>query len=101
MRNTTAWCVGLTCAFIAVGCAEDEGGTGTLAVEVWGEEFIEEGNPTEVFSDGWSVTFDRFLVAIDGVAVTGSTEIDNLWDFIAHLTGTLGHIDGEHHCEVE
>ncbi len=29
----------------------------------------------------------------------GNLSIDNLWDFIAHMTTTLGHIDGEGHCE--
>ena len=29
----------------------------------------------------------------------GSLNIDNLWDFISHMTSTLGHIDGEGHCE--
>lgn len=30
----------------------------------------------------------------------GSTGIKNLWDFIAYQTGTLGHIDGEGHCDA-
>jgi hypothetical protein len=29
----------------------------------------------------------------------GSYDIDNLWAFIEHMTSTLGHIDGEGHCE--
>ena len=29
----------------------------------------------------------------------GSLDIDNLWDYISHMTGTLGHIDGEGHCD--
>lgn len=29
----------------------------------------------------------------------GSTGIEDLWHFIAHQTGTLGHIDGEGHCD--
>lgn len=29
----------------------------------------------------------------------GSTDITDLWHFIEHLTSTLGHIDGEGHCE--
>jgi len=31
----------------------------------------------------------------------GSTGITNLWDFIAYQSATLGHIDGEGHCETE
>jgi hypothetical protein len=30
----------------------------------------------------------------------GSLEIDNLWDYVTHMTTTLGHIDGEGHCET-
>ncbi len=72
-----------------LGCAEDEGGQGTLAVEIWGEEFIEEGIPSDVFSDGWTVTFDRFLVAIDGVAIarsTGAPDIEDSEQWIFDLT---------------
>lgn len=89
MRRTTVWRVGVICAFIAAGCAEDEGGTGTLAVEVWGEEFIEEGIAADVFSDGWSVTFDRFLVAIDGVAVSrgdGAPDLEDAAQRVFDLT---------------
>jgi hypothetical protein len=31
----------------------------------------------------------------------GSTGITNLWDFVEYLTSTLGHIDGEGHCDSE
>lgn len=30
----------------------------------------------------------------------GSEKITNLWDFIAFLSATVGHIDGEGHCET-
>jgi hypothetical protein len=29
----------------------------------------------------------------------GSLDIDNLWDYLAHMTTTVGHIDGEGHCD--
>ncbi|MDJ0762095.1 MAG: hypothetical protein QNJ97_03825 [Myxococcota bacterium] len=29
----------------------------------------------------------------------GNLDIDTLWEFISHMTTTLGHIDGEGHCE--
>jgi len=50
-------------------CESDEEGAGTLTVETWGEEYIEEGIPEDEFSDGWSVTFDKFLVNIGGIIV--------------------------------
>lgn len=31
----------------------------------------------------------------------GNLPIYNLWDFIAHMTRTLGHIDGEGHCHTD
>lgn len=46
----------------------DPGGEGTLSVQIWGEEFIEQGIGADVFADGWSVSFDTFLVAVGGVA---------------------------------
>ena len=30
----------------------------------------------------------------------GSLPIDNMWEYISHMTSTLGHIDGEGHCET-
>ncbi len=42
-------------------------GEGTLETRIYGEGFIEDGIPVEVFSDGWSITFSRFLVALDEV----------------------------------
>lgn len=40
-----------------------------LEVRVYGEAYIEEGLPAEVFSDGWSVKFEKFLVNVGAVAV--------------------------------
>jgi hypothetical protein len=44
-------------------CAADEL-TGTITSTAYGEEFLEEGIPTDAFDDGWSVAFDSFLVSI-------------------------------------
>jgi hypothetical protein len=60
-------------------CSEDaadaQNADGTLTVSVWGEEYIEEGLPTDVFSDGWSLKYDEFLVSLGRVRVvpTGET----------------------------
>lgn len=48
-------------AMFAVACTE---GSGTITSTVYGEEFIEDGIPADVFADGWSVQFDRFLISI-------------------------------------
>ncbi|MFO0624821.1 MAG: hypothetical protein U0325_04335 [Polyangiales bacterium] len=68
---------------LLAGCGGDAaGGSGTVNVAVWGEEYIERaaGIPamtgTEVgFVDGWSVRFTKFLVSVGQVRVgaTGGT----------------------------
>lgn len=58
---TTIW----LSAALATGCSAE--GEGALEVRIWGEEFIEEGIPADVFVDGWSLSFTRFLVAVDDV----------------------------------
>jgi len=50
---------------------------GTLAFEIWGEDFIESGIPASEFVDGWSVSFETFLVALSDIsAAQGSKEPD-------------------------
>lgn len=44
-------------------------GTGTIAVNTYGEEYIEQGIPAEIFADGWSVRFTKFLIALGPIAV--------------------------------
>ncbi len=59
--------------FLALAC-DDEAAPGSLGVFVYGEEFIEEEIPADVFADGWKVDFAEFLVAVSDVAVgTGAT----------------------------
>lgn len=63
-----------TAATGALGCGDDPAGKGTLAVEIWGEEFIEQGIPAGEFADGWTVHFDRMLVAVDALTVAQGSE---------------------------
>ncbi len=44
-------------------------GSGTWAVETWGEEYIEEEIPAADVDDGYTIVFDEFLVAMSGVAL--------------------------------
>lgn len=62
--------------FLAFACAGD-GGTGTLSLAIWGEEFIEEGIPAEEFDDGWAVTFDKFILILHDVntGTEGGTDV--------------------------
>ena len=52
-----------------LGGCDDGGGRGELAVQIFGEEYIEAGIPAAVFADGWSVRFDQFLVSVGEVGV--------------------------------
>ena len=52
-------------------CDGASAGEGTLRVTAWGEDFIEQGIPTEAFVDGWSVTFDAFVVSLDAIDADG------------------------------
>jgi hypothetical protein len=56
----------LALASIGTSCSEE--GEGTLHTRIYGEAFIEEGIPADVFVDGWSVTFTRFIVVVDGIS---------------------------------
>ena len=60
----------------AIACSADEAdGKGTITFTTWGEEFIEQAIPavdadgTVVVEDGWTITFDKFLVVIADVSV--------------------------------
>jgi hypothetical protein len=70
---------GYVCAALATlvcaGCGDDgaadgsSGGNGTVSFNTWGEEYIEDQIPADVFADGWSVTYDAFLVNIAGITI--------------------------------
>lgn len=64
---------------LLVGC-----GNGTWKVETWGEEYIEDTMPAEIFEDGCSVTYDRFEVALTDVALLDGDGAE------------VGVVDGEH-----
>lgn len=54
-------------------CDEDPAdapAVGTVIVTVYGEEYIEDHLPAEVFADGWTVTFDEFLISLGEVLIT-------------------------------
>ncbi len=80
------------------GCGDDPLAAGQFEASVYGEEFIEEGIPADVFADGWSVTFDRFLVSVGGVrAQAGHDAGEQMSDAytivdLAEATGGDGHV---------
>lgn len=63
------------CALVfATACGDNIGGSlpGTLDIQIYGEAFIEDGIPADVFADGWSLRFDRFLVSVGEVSATAA-----------------------------
>ena len=59
-------------AFLVTGlsaCGDEAAGEGDVTVTVYGEDFIEVGIPADDMTDGWAVTFDRFVVTVDEVLV--------------------------------
>lgn len=53
---------------------------GTLQVSIYGEEFIEEGIPSDVFSDGWKLNFSKFLVSLGDVSAANEHTAPALTD---------------------
>lgn len=53
---------------LPIACSEEQG---DLSVQIYGEEFIETGIPSDVFVDGWAIEFDSFLISVGEVTVAG------------------------------
>ena len=74
-------------------CGSDELGSGSITSTVYGEEFIEEGIPSDVFADGWSVQFDKFLVSVGNPktkAGEGGAEVGDNGFYIVDLAQPSG-----------
>lgn len=50
-------------------CGGEDGGTGSVRVTAWGEDYIEEGISSSEFEDGWSVRYDTFLMVLGEVTL--------------------------------
>ena len=87
-------------------CAGDESAPGRLAVQIYGEEFAEEGIPADVFADGWTVRFDKVLLSVGDVSAAIEHDEPGLtapayriWDLARPSGGagfqvTAGDVDG-------
>jgi len=81
-------------------CGSNARGEGSIEVTVWGESYIEDGIPADVFEDGWSVKYDKFLIALGDVSVDKDGEHGKSLDEIALFDLTdagpheFGRIDG-------
>jgi hypothetical protein len=73
------------------GCAME---AGTLEARVYGEAFIEDTIPMDVFVDGWSVTFDSFLVSIGGVTAQAGHDTEELTEHGFHVVDLARPSDG-------
>jgi hypothetical protein len=64
-------------ATFAPACGDDgettPSGSGAITFTSWGEEYIEVELPTSEFEDGFSVTFDKFLVLVGNISVADDT----------------------------
>jgi hypothetical protein len=61
--------VALTALATTLASCSDPAGKGTVTFTTWGEEYIEEGLPSEAFLDAWSVKYSRFLVTYRDVSI--------------------------------
>jgi hypothetical protein len=68
----------------AVGCNDSNNGKGTVTITTWGEEYIEEGLPSEAFLDAWSVKYSKFLVVYNHVTIA-----DDNGDVVAKIEHPL------------
>jgi hypothetical protein len=84
-------------------------GEGTWTVETWGEEYIEQGIPADVFADGCSVVYDEFVVSMASVeladgggAVVGAFEDATSFDVVAPGPTPMGEIavPADHYSSV-
>ncbi|MEZ4450862.1 MAG: hypothetical protein R3B09_15385 [Nannocystaceae bacterium] len=66
------------------------GGEGTFQARIYGEEFIEDGIPSDVFVDGWSVTYDKFLVVVGDLTVADGDATIPGWHVVNLATKTMG-----------
>lgn len=92
--NTTKVTLPLALAALALtpGCGDDDGGTsevGSVQVFVEPEDSIPEGltpgDGEENIADGWSVTYDRFLVTIGNVRAARSDADETLANTKVHV----------------
>jgi hypothetical protein len=64
-------------------CSSADNGEGTVNITTWGEDYIENELPSDVFpSDHWSVKYSKFLVVYHSVTI--ADEEDNIVAELAH-----------------
>lgn len=56
------------CGLVLAACSSS-GGEGSVTFATWGEDFIEREIPADVFADGWTLRYDKFLVNVRAIEV--------------------------------
>lgn len=86
----------LTALVLLSACDSASDGESTLRFAAWGEDFIEQGIPADEFVDGWELTFDSFVVSIEGIEADGESlpgsfdvELVEPTDGAGHELGTM------------
>lgn len=81
-------------------CSSD-GGQGSVELTTWGEEYIEQEIPASELEDGWTVRFDKFLVALsrveiatEGGEVVASAPRSQLFDMTQRGPTLVARLDG-------
>jgi hypothetical protein len=82
--------VALAALAAAPACKGTEPGNGSLDVRIWGGDAIEEGIPPEDFVDGWTITWDRFVVALDAVATEEEADMGRYLFDLTAVSGGAG-----------
>jgi hypothetical protein len=96
--KTLSVTLNIAMASLLAGCG---GGTGTATFTTWGEAFIEDEIPAADFADGWTIHYDKFLVAFHniqvantrgevGATMTGSSLVDNAQPGVKTLVSFSG-----------
>ena len=82
------WALGLVCTPILVGCGGGSDGSGAASFNTWGEDYIESEIPADVFADGWSITYQKFLVNIGHVKVATENAVGVLRRAVEELAAS-------------
>jgi hypothetical protein len=70
MRSKISGCIVAACVCLIAGC--DDAGSGAATFTTWGEAYIEDEIPAAEVIDGWTIRYDKFLVAFHGVEVANT-----------------------------
>jgi hypothetical protein len=59
-------------------CSDDTPADGDIAAVVYGEDYIEEMIPSELFADGWTVSYSKFLVSLGALRAQAGHDTEEI-----------------------